>query len=488
MADIRPGALPRVAPAPTPTPADWRMLAVALTATFMASFDLFVVNVATEALRADLRASDAALELVVSGYAFAYAAGLITGGRLGDRYGYRRTFVLGMAAFTVTSLLCGLARDPGQLVVARLAQGLSAAVMVPQVLSLVTARFPAAHRGRATAWYGAANGLGSIAGQLLGGVLLQADVYGLGWRAVFLVNVPVGAAATLLALRVLPQLTRGKAAFDILGALSVTATLTLLLIPLTLGREARWPLWTWLCLAAVVPAGWVTVRRQRALRSRGGRPVLDPDLFRNRPYVTLVAAVGLFQLYFAAYMFTLALLLQAGLGLDPLTAALAFLPQAVLFSAGSLASGRLTARFGRAAPGAGGALVAAGLTSLIAQLALNGTHMAAWTLLPALASIGLGNGLLLPPLIGAALTRVAPSAAGAASGLVNTVQQASGSLGVALLGMLFFARSGPGLRTADSGMVAVCCVFVGLVGTSAALLLRSQKPRQADRSGIIAAK
>lgn len=230
------------------------MLAVALTATFMGSFDLFVVNVATEALRADLRASDAALELVVSGYAFAYAAGLITGGRLGDRFGYRRTFVAGMVAFTVTSLLCGLAQGAGELVVARMAQGLSAAVMVPQVLSLVTARFPAAHRGRATGWNGAMAGIGSIAGQLLGGVLLQADVFGLGWRAVFLVNVPVGVVASVAAWRMLPPHVAGpRRQFDALGALGVTATLALLLVPLALGRDEGWPVWTWVCLAAAAP-------------------------------------------------------------------------------------------------------------------------------------------------------------------------------------------------------------------------------------------
>ncbi|MEV1027067.1 MFS transporter [Streptomyces sp. NPDC050264] len=436
-------------------------------------------QLATEALRTDLRASDAALELIVSGYAFAYAAGLVTGGRLGDRFGYRRTFVLGMAAFTLASLLCGLAQNPGHLVAARLGQGVTAAVMVPQVLSLVTARFPAEHRGRATAWYGAVGGIGAIAGQLAGGVLLEADVFGLGWRAVFLVNVPLGVAATLLALRVLPQLAGVRRAFDIPGALGVTATLALLLIPSALGREAGWPVWTWLCLAAAPVAGSLTWRRQRRLRARGGEPVLDPALFRNRPYLSLLGAVGLFQLYFGAYMFTLALLLQAGLGMTPLSAALTFLPQAVLFSVGSLLSGRLTARFGRWSPGTGGALVVVGLSLLIVQLAFSGTGTDAAALLPALALNGLGNGLLLPSLIGAALTRVTPGSAGAASGAVNTAQQAASSLGVAVLGMLFFAVSGAGMRAADNGMVAVSCVFVGLVGASAGLLLReTSMPRR----------
>ncbi|MEU0738028.1 MFS transporter [Streptomyces sp. NPDC006134] len=457
----------------TPGPREWRMLAVALSGTFMASFDLFVVNIATEALRTGLHASEGALELVVAGYAFAYAAGLVTGGRLGDRYGYRRMFVTGMAAFTLASLLCGLALSPGQLVAARLAQGLAAAVLVPQVLSLVTTRFPAAHRGRATAWYSAAGGIGAVAGQLLGGLLLQADVPGLGWRAVFLVNVPVGAVAAALAVRFLPPpAPRGvpAARFDLRGAAGVTLTLGLLLAPLSLGREQGWPLWTWASLAAAVPAGALTLRGQRSLRRRGGAPVLDPALLRNRPYVTGVAAVALFQLYFGAYMFTLALLLQAGLGQDPLTAALVFLPAAVLFSAASLLSGRLTARHGRAVPAAGGALAVAGLAALVAQLAVCGDRVALPALVATLAVISLGNGLLLPPLIGFALAEVGPEAAGAASGVVNTAQQFAASLGVAVFGALFFTAAGPGLRSAASGMAAVGVAYGALVAVVLALL------------------
>lgn len=455
-----------------PGPREWRMLAVALSGTFMAAFDLFVVNVATDALRTGLRAGEGALGLVVSGYAFAYAAGLVTGGRLGDRYGYRRMFVTGMAAFTLASLLCGLAGSPGQLVAARLLQGLAAAVLVPQVLSLVTARFPAAHRGRATAWYSAAGGIGAVAGQLLGGLLLQADVLGLGWRAVFLVNVPVGAVAVALALRFLPPPARREppARFDLPGAAGVTLTLGLLLAPLSLGREQGWPLWTWASLAAAVPAGALTLRGQRALHRRGGAPVLDPALLRDRPYVTGVCAVALFQLYFGAYMFTLALLLQAGLGNGPLAAALLFLPAAVLFSAASLTSGRLTARHGRAAPATGGVLAVAGLAALVAQSAVYGERVPTVALVVTLAVISLGNGLLLPPLIGFALAGVRPEAAGAASGVVNTAQQFAASLGVALFGTLFFTTAGPGLRSAATGMATVGVVFAVLLTAVLGLL------------------
>ncbi len=475
MAEIRLGTTTTAstAPGPGPASADWRMLAVALSAVFMGSFDLFVVNVATEALRAELRASDAALELVVSGYAFAYAAGLITGGRLGDRFGYRRMFVTGMAAFTVTSLLCGLARDPGQLVAGRMLQGLSAAVMVPQVLSLVTARFPAGHRGRATAWHGAVGGLGAIGGQLVGGMLLQADVFGLGWRAVFLVNIPVGVAASLAAWRLLPPLSGRRSQFDVPGALGVTATMALVLVPLALGRDEGWPPWTWLCLAAAAPVAWLTWRWQRALRVRGGEPVLNPALFGNRPYLTLLAAFGSFQLYFGSYMFTLALLFQAGLGESPLAAGALFVPQAALFSAGALASGRFTARFGRRSPAVGGLLILTGLGLMATQLTVSEGKLAGAALIPALVLNGFGNGLLNPGILGMALSKVDQGVAGSASGMLNTAQQAASSLGIALLGMLFFAASGPGLRAAHTGMVAVCAVFAGLVVVAVVLMWRA---------------
>ncbi|MFC8065253.1 MFS transporter [Streptomyces sp. NPDC057293] len=449
------------------------MLAAALTATFMASFDLFIVNVATETLRADLGASDAELGLVVSGYAFTYAAGLVTGGRLGDRYGYRRIFVTGMASFTFASLLCGLAQSPALLVVGRLAQGLAAAAMVPQVLSLVTACFPAAHRGRATAWHGAVGGMGAIAGQLVGGVMLEANILGLGWRMVFLLNVPVGAAACVLAGSLLPRLVGAQHRFDPVGATAVTLTLALILVPLSLGRDEGWPVWAWACLAASAPAVWLTLRWQRTLRARGGEPVLDPSLFRNRPYATLVGAVGLFQLYFGAYMFTLALLLQAGLDASPLAAALAFLPQAVLYSIGSLLSGRLTARHGAVVPEAGGMLIIVGLGLLAAQLAATGDRMEAVELIPSLILVGLGNGLLLPALMGTALSHVGRREAGAASGALNTMQQSASSVGVALFGTIFFSVAGPGLREAHIAMATVTLAFIALTAMAVVLLRTS---------------
>ncbi|HUZ25517.1 MAG TPA: MFS transporter [Streptosporangiaceae bacterium] len=198
----------------------------------------FVVNVAAPSLRADLHASDGALQLIVGGYAFAYAAGLVTGGRLCDLFGYRRLFVAGMTGFALSSLACSLARSPDQLVAARLAQGVTAAAMLPQVLALITATVPAPSRPRAIGWYGVPSGLGAIAGQVLGGALITADLAGLGWRAIFLVNVPVGAVAAILAWRMLPTPPRRqRPGLDPLGAIGAATTVGAVLVPLTVGRS-----------------------------------------------------------------------------------------------------------------------------------------------------------------------------------------------------------------------------------------------------------
>jgi len=240
-----------IAPRPGPGPRRWLMLPVVLLAMFMAGFDIWVVNVAAPSLQRDLHVSDASLQLIVGGYAFMYASGMVTGGRLGDLLGYRRLFMLGVASFALTSLLCGLAQSPAELVAARLLQGLTGAAMVPQVLALITATFPARERSRALAWFGVTMGLAFVSGQILGGLLLQADVLGLGWRAIFLVNVPVGAATLVAAALVVPP-ARGhrRPRLDPAGALGVSASVALALVPLTLGHDEGWPDWTWIALCS----------------------------------------------------------------------------------------------------------------------------------------------------------------------------------------------------------------------------------------------
>jgi MFS family permease len=440
---------------------EWLVLAVALSATVMAIFDLFVVNIATPQIRAGLHAGDAAVEFVVSGYAFAYAAGLITGGRLGDRFGYRRMFVTGMAAFTVASLLCAVTQNAGELVACRIVQGLTAAVMVPQVLSLITVTFAPAHRGRATAWYGVASGIAALAGQIGGGLLLDWDVADLGWRLIFLVNIPVGVTAIALALRTLPDSRGGPARIDPLGAGAVAAVMTLILVPLALGREHGWPPWVWICLAAAAVAAPAVVGWQAAVGRHGGTPIIDTRLFANRGYTLLLLACSAFQLYFGCFMFTLSLLLQVGLGESADQASVVFVCQGLLYTAASLRGGRWALTRGRRVPLLGAALVVAGLALLAGDLAGDDPGMAA--LIAALGVVGAGNGLILPTLLGAALSRVPAEQAGAASGTLNTAQQFANSLGVTLIGTVFFAVAGHGVADAATAMQVVIVIYAVLM-------------------------
>src|SRR6185503_3118627 len=263
----------------------WAALPVVLAGTFMVVLDFFIVNVAMPAMQADLHAGTGALEWVVAGYGLTFATLLITAGRLGDQFGRRRMFSTGLALFTLASAACGLAWSPTALVAARVVQGVAAALLSPQVLSIIGVAYTGPDRVRALSIYGIVLGLAAVGGQLVGGVLVQADVAGLGWRSCFLINVPVGLAALALAPRLVPESHAGRASrIDVAGTVLVTAGLTAVILPLVEGRRHGWPLWTWLALgAAPVLLGAFAVH-QRRLGRRGGAPLLDPALFRKRAF------------------------------------------------------------------------------------------------------------------------------------------------------------------------------------------------------------
>src|SRR6266700_5110686 len=263
----------------------WLMLPVVLLAMFMAGFDIWVVNVAAPSLQRDLHVSDAALQLIVGGYAFMYASGMVTGGRLGDLFGYRRMFMIGVVSFAAASLLCGLAQSSTELVAARLIQGLTGAAMVPQVLALITATFPVAERSRALAWFGVTMGVGFVSGQILGGGLIQANIFGLSWRSIFLVNVPVGVLALVAAALVVPHAWgQRRPRLDPLGAVGISVSIALALVPLALGRDQGWPPWAWASLATSLPLLGLTVLWERRLARRNGEPLLYLPLFRDRTF------------------------------------------------------------------------------------------------------------------------------------------------------------------------------------------------------------
>ncbi len=464
------------------SPRRWIMLPVILSATFMALFDFFVVNVAAPSLESDLHAGQAALELIVGGYAFTYASGMVTGGRLGDLFGYRRLFLVGVASFTVASLLCGLAQSPGQLIAARLLQGLTGAAMVPQVLALITGTFPAEERPRAMSWFGVTAGVGAIAGQVLGGLLLDADVFGLGWRVIFLINVPVGVATLAFAVRLLPHHRASyRPRLDLLGAAGISGALALVLVPLILGREQGWPVWTWVSMVLSLPMLAATLHWERRLTRRGGEPLLDLTLFRNRSFAAGLPVNVAFMGFFASFMFVLTLLLQGGLGLSPLEAGLTFLPLGVLFSVTSILGRSLVARFGLRVMTVGASISGLGLVILIVELQeLGGAITPAWLLIPT-GLVGLGNGLVLPTLIGAVLAGIRPSHGGAAAGVLTTTQQFASAAGVAVLGAVFFGGLGARPSRADFAATTEVVTFLALalVLTAAALTLLLPRPTPA---------
>jgi EmrB/QacA subfamily drug resistance transporter len=456
-------------------PRRWRSLPIMLTALFMALFDVFVVNVAAPSIQHDLGATSGGLELVLAGYSFTYAVGLVTGGRMGDIFGRRRLFVSGMTLFTVASLLCGLAPSIGILIGGRLLQGAGAAAMVPQVLAMINVTFPPSERPRALSFLGATVGIGTIAGQILGGALVQLNIAGLGWRPIFFVNVPVGILAVTGALRLLPESRAERhQPLDPVGLVTLTAGLSALIVPLVLGRNEGWPLWTWASLAAsaVLLAGFALWERD--LEEREGAPLVPPRLLRLPGLSKGLAITAAYFTFFGGFLVVFTVFLQTGLGDSPLRAGLTIAPLGAAFAFASLTGRRVAARYGVITLTAGTALSALGLLALSVVIATQGLHTGVAAMVPGLVVIGLGNGLVIPLLIGMVLAHVPVESSGAAAGVLTTTQQLSLALGVALIGLLFFTR----LPSAGMGSAASASLFVDLALVVVASALTLTLPRR----------
>ncbi|MFE5915508.1 MFS transporter [Streptomyces sp. NPDC056468] len=436
--------------------------------------DFFIVNVALPTIGHDLAASEAVLELVVAGYGLAYAVLLVLGGRLGDLFGRRRLFLGGMAAFGLTSLACGLAPSAWTLVAARVAQGAASAAMLPQVLATIQAATSGQRRAKAMGLYGATAGLSMVAGQILGGVLVAADIAGTGWRSVFLVNVPVVLVGLFLAARAVPE-TRSQRPepLDGAGTVLLAVSLLALLAPLTEGRAAGWPLWTWLSLAAFpfVAGAFYAVERRA---DRAGRtPLVPPSLFALTSLRRGLVMIVPFSIGFSGFMFVIAVALQQGAGLGPVAAGVALVPMAVVFFFVSLAGPRLVARHGTRVVTAGAVIQGVG----VALMAL-----AAWRfwpdfgfveLLPGAAIAGAGQALQLPVIFRIVLSEVPAARAGVGSGVMITTQQSSLALGVATLGTLFLSLA----ATMGMGDALVITLVVQLAGVALTGLLSLRLPR-----------
>lgn len=433
----------------------------------MVVLDFFIVNVALPSMQSELGASSTSVEWVVAGYALTSAIFVITAGRLGDRFGRRRMFSLGLAVFTVASAACGAAGTPLELVLARLLQGVGAALLTPNVLSLIGIQYSGADRVRALSVYGTVMGLAAVGGQLIGGVLIAADLAGLGWRSCFLINLPIGIAALVLAPRVIPESRQSVApGLDKRGTLLATAALTAVVLPLLEGRQHGWPAWTWVSLALgpVLVASFVA--HQRRLSRRGGSPLIDMALFRHRAFSAGLLTQLCFWAGQASFFVVLALYLQNGRGLQPLPAGLVFTILAAAYVAASMRAPALSARYGRAVIASGALVLACGHALLLAAVADIGVGGELVVLVPGLALVGAGMGLVLAPLASTILQSLEPERAGAASGMLTTMQNVGNAIGVAVTGVIFFGALHSGYARAfelAAGELAVLLVGVAVL-------------------------
>ncbi|GJF28564.1 MFS transporter [Kitasatospora sp. NE20-6] len=460
--------------APAPVSLGTAGLVTVLLGAFLPMLDFFIVNVALPTIDHDLAAGPAVLELVAAGYGIAFAVLLVLGGRLGDALGRRRLLVAGAVAFTLTSLACGIAPTAWILVAARVAQGAAAALLLPQVLATITATGTGAQRARALSIYGAVGGISVVIGQVLGGLLVAADLFGTGWRAVFLVNVPFALLTAVLAVRYVPETRAPRAAgVDLPGTALLTAALLALFVPLMEGRAVGWPLWTWLLLGSfpLLAAAFAVVERRA---EQAGRTPLVPLSLLRVPEMRRGLGIALpYFTGFGGFMFVVAIMLQQGLHLGPVAAGWALVPMAVGYFAASLSGPRLVGRFGSRVITAGGAVQGLGLLTLIATVLSDGAHLSPLRMLPGVALAGIGQGLVGTPLFRVVLSTVPAERAGVGSGVLATAQQSSLALGVATLGTLFLALApGQGLDRALALVLAL-----QLVGSAAIVVLSARLPR-----------
>ncbi|WP_313276182.1 MFS transporter [Kosakonia cowanii] len=432
----------------------WAGLAVLLLAGFVTIFDLFVVNVAIPSMQSGLGASFAQISFIVAGYELAFGVLLITGGRLGDRFGRRRLFVLGMAGFTLASALCGLAPGSETLIAARVLQGLAAALLFPQVYASIRVNFDGSDRRRAFGLLGMTLGLAAIAGQVLGGGLIHADLFGLGWRTIFLINIPVGVIAIVAARAIPESFAPQKPLLDGRGVLLISTALALLLVPLIEGPTQGWPAWTLCSLGAAVVLLVIFYRQQEQRRIAGLWPLVDMRLLAQRHVALGVMLVLLVYSTSSSFFLCFALLVQNGFGLDPLQAGLIFAPCSVGFVLASLAAPRLVARWGIRAIIGGALIYALFIAALIAQVAMAGAQLNPVTLIPVLVIVGAGQGAIMTPLLNLVLGYVDEAQSGMASGIISTVQQVGAALGVAVVAMLFNAALSDAGSVAQAGQYA----------------------------------
>ncbi|MBB1091159.1 MFS transporter [Rhodopseudomonas palustris] len=447
----------------------WRVLAIVVAAQFMFGVDSFIVNVAIPTISTELNASSSQIEAVIAIYLIGYATLIVTGGRLGDIYGTKTVFLAGVFGFTLTSLWCGLAQSGAELILARLAQGATAALMVPQVLATLHVLFPDADRAKAFAIYGIVLGLAGAAGFALGGLLVTLDLGGYGWRSIFFVNIPVGLVILAAAAWVVPQAPRRPATrLDLPGAVILFTGLLCVIGPLLFGREVDWAGWIWLVIAGGVAIVLLFLRYERALAARGGMPLIDLGLLADPAFMRGLGAVFLFFFANQSFYLVVTLYMQMVLKIPPLPAGLVFLPLALAFVIASRHSGARARRRGTLVLIEGCLLQIVGLALVALKVALIAAPTP-FMLALALIVVGYGQGLVMAPLSGAVLSTVQATSAGSGAGLYGTTTQISSAAGIAAIGSIYFA-----LAEASSGRFALLVALALIAGSVAgsAILLR----------------
>lgn len=476
MTEVAADALPRR----ESHPRRWLILGTILAAESMEIIDGTIVNVAIPAVQLDLSASSTALQWIVGGYALAFAVGLIASGRLGDIYGRKRMFMLGIVAFTLTSLACGLAPSSTALIVARLAQGLAAAIMIPQGFGMIREAFSDEDLPKAFAFWGPILSIGGMLGPILGGLMLELNAFDTDWRGVFLVNIPIGIAALYAAWRILPspaaRPTDGPT-LDLVGAALMSLAIGLIFFALIQGREQGWPEWIFGMLAAGLAVlaffAWFERRREVA----GKATLIVTSIFRKPAYVSGTLIATLLFAGYAGLLLTLTLYIQVDQDFSPIHAGLTLVPWSLGAAIGAAVSGRwLVSRMGRSSLQLGTVINIGGIGAMLLALDANGHSITSLDLGFSLLVQGLGLGILIVPLFNFVLAGVADEELGSASGLLAAMQQLGAATGIAVVGTIFFAiaESDSMLRALEISLIVVAASLV-IVAALICLLPKKQR-------------
>lgn len=421
-------------------PQRWIGLAILLLAGFMNLIDVTIVNVALPRLQAGFAATSSQIEWVAAAYVLAFALGLLPLGRLGDAIGRKRMFLIGVTSFTVFSAFCGMAPSMPSLIASRVFQGLSGAMMMPQVLAIAQIMFPPEERAFAFSFFGLSAGLASVAGPLTGGLLINADLWGLDWRPIFLVNIPIGIGAVIAGRALIPDLpSHPNLTHDFGGIAIAGVSLVALIYPLIEGHGLGWPAWTFVMIAASF-AGLALFYAYERRRQRLGRSELLPVmLLSDRNFLTGIIMTMVFFSGIAGFFLVLAVFLQTGFGFTPLQSGLTTVPFPFGVLIASLVTGRLGGRWPRRRVAAGSLIVAAGMALLGFQVANVGDAVDHWKFLPPLFVSGLGLGIGISSLFQTVLANVPHRDAGAGAGALQSLQQVGSALGIAVTGQIFFS-------------------------------------------------